>query len=307
MPILRPLRRRVGLAPFTLLMFAANALAQTESSDETLFESSTPETLVTLTFSTGFDTVEHYSDHHSLDSSTGDTPFSALGPADLNASDLRNSLTGSAFAGQGVLRSKIEIDPQGDGIYTATSTAAYTDTVTLFAPGMEGQTGTLHLEFSVDGRAIGTPATLAAALSLTLIGEDNFAMTEPFTRAFGTLGSAFDIIHDADDPLTTSLDMEVVFGEAKTYGASLGLTLLGEGSLDFSNTVTFTGATVTHHATGESIADAAIFSRAGIAYGDLKPIPEPSATGMWLVTLCLAATRRRRRGLSSRGGIARNP
>jgi hypothetical protein len=220
-----------------------------------------------------------------------------LGAADLAGSEFGGNLTGSAFADQGVLRSTVSIDPQGDGFYTATSTAAYTDTVTLTAPGLEGQTGTLHLEFSVDGRATGTPATLAAALSLTLIGEDNFALTEPFSQSFGTLGSAFDETISPGDPLTTSLDMEIVFWEAATYGASLGLTLLGEGTLDFSNTVQFTGATVTN-ANQAFVEDAAIRSQAGLAYGNLRAIPEPSSACLVLLSLVMMTSWRNRRSAS---------
>lgn len=294
------MRRTVHSQPLAALFMALLTLgwasvvcAQgTQPSDDELFVSSGPETLVTLTFSMGFDTTEHYSDRDAEAPNLA-SPFSQLGPTDLAASALAGSVTGATFAGQGTLRSMIEITPPDTNFYAATSTAAFTDTVTVEAPGLEGQSGTLHLEYSIDGRATGTVNTLAAALSLTLIGEDNFELTEPFSQAFGTLGSPFDITFTPEDPLTTTLDVDIVFGEPLTYGASLGLTLLGEGRLDFADTVQFTDASITQGA-GQPVMDAQLFSQAGMAYGQLNTIPEPTSTALVLIGLAAGGFHRRR-------------
>ncbi len=286
----------LGLACCSLFL-AAGALSPVQgqgTSTEELFVSSDPETLVTLTFSLGFDTTEHYSDHQTR-IVTGETPFASLDAGDLAGSGLLGTVSGSAFADQGTLRSTIEITPQplDTNFYTATSTAAFTDTFTVSAPGQEGQSGTLHLEYAIDGRATGTASTLAAALSLTLIGEDNFTLTEPFSESFATIGSPFDITFTSEDPLTTTLDIDIVFGQELTYGASLGLTLIGEGKLDFSDTVRFTGASVTQDGLGP-VPGATIESRAGITYGDLNTIPEPGTTALLLLSVIGLGCRRRR-------------
>lgn len=283
----------LGLPVFLTIFLGPQAARAQDDPEAELFVSSGPETLVTLTFSAGFDTAEHFSDHQTQDAQ-GHTRFSSLGPAELIGSTLLSSIDGSAFADQGILRSRIQITPQDTDLYTATSTAAYTDTFTVTAPGQEGQAGQLHLEYAIDGTATGTALTLAAALSLTLIGEDNLQMTEPFSQAFGTFGEAFDITFTDEDPLTTTLDIDIVFGEPVTYGASLGLTLLGEGELDFSNTVEFVGARVTN-ANDQPVLDALIDSQAGIAYG-IQSIPEPSTSTLLLLAgLFLLHARPRRR------------
>jgi hypothetical protein len=264
-------------------------LVQAQDVDPTLFESSSPETLVTLTFSADL-AIEHYGDHHEQ---TPDSAFfSNLGPADLASSNLLGAVTGSAFSDQGVLRSKIEITPSDSRIYTASSTVSFTDTFILQADNETGQSGTLPLEFAIAGRAPGTASTLASALSLTLIGGDNFQRTDPFSQPFVT-GSDFDLTFTADDPLTTTLDIDFVFGESVTYGASLSLTLIGEGNLDFSDTLRLLNASVTNDK-DELILDAKINSEAGIAYGKIGVIPEPSSTSLLILGAIGVLARRRR-------------
>ena len=150
------------------------------------------------------------------------------------------------------------------------------------------------MEYAIDGRATGTASTLGAALSLSLIGEDNFQLTDPFSQSFVTPGSDFDITFTPENPLTTTLDIEFVFGEPVTYGASLGLTLIGEGKLDFSDTVRFTNATVTNDK-DELVINATINSKGGIGYGKIPAIPEPSTASLMLLACSALLTQRRQR------------
>jgi hypothetical protein len=189
------------------------------------------------------------------------------------------------------------------------SVAGFTDTITIFADGQGGEAGTLHLEYELDGTVnVGTGAFGSVSIDLlnadlpelenlddpnALEGVDTYdSQAETFIDFSGT-GGLTQTFEKGVNPLMVSLDIPITFGTPINYGAALFLLLAGEGDLDFSNTLEFTDATVSD-AIGQTIINAGVASNAGISYGGLNAVPEPSVAFLMIASFAIGLGRRRR-------------
>ena len=98
----------------------------------------------------------------------GPLPTSTIDSATLVDSVLKDVSTGSAYAEQGVLKARAQsFSPD----QTVLSVAGFTDAVTFFADGEEGEAGTLHLEYELDGHIFVSVGSLAG-VSLNMLIRD---------------------------------------------------------------------------------------------------------------------------------------
>ena len=233
----------------------------------------------------------------------GPPTVSIIDATTLAPSTLTAIGTGSARAELGQMGSRVT---GHDPTALLLSVAGFTDTVTLFADGQEGAAGTLHLDYELDG-SVFVKAGSIASVSLNLVnfdlpelenlddplaleGADTYSNhTEFFFDLEADISQTFD---PEINPIPVSLQIPIEFGQPVNYGAALFLLLYGEGDLDFSQTLHFTGASVTDASDGE-LSGVGIQSAAGMGYAGLVAVPEPSVGLLLAVALACGATRRR--------------
>ena len=259
-------------------------------------------TFVGLSISDGVDTEEYTFVDEIV---PGDSPtISEIDGTTLAPSLLTAIGTGSARAEQGIMRSQVTgLDPTSQLL----AVSGFTDTITLHAEGQEGAPGTLHLDYELDG-SVFVPAGSIASVSLTLLNfdlpelenlEDPLALEGADTYSnhsefyFDPAGNTSQTYESGVNPLTVTLEIPVEFGLPVNYGAALFLLLFGEGDLDFSHTLEFTGASVS--GSDDQVMDGVMIDSAGgMGYAGLTAVPEPSIGIFLAITLTCYTSRRRR-------------
>ncbi|MGI9243133.1 MAG: hypothetical protein ACR2RV_20215 [Verrucomicrobiales bacterium] len=233
-------------------------------------------------------------------------PTSTIEEQSFNGNSLTEIATGSASAEVGTLRARAT---GFSNTPITLSVAGFTDTITIFADGEGGQSGTLHLEYELDGTVFVKGGSFGS-ISLDLLNQDlpelenlDDPLALEGADTYDSYAETFiDIIEFSDlsqtyvkgvNPLVVSLDIPINFGTPINYGAALFLLMYGEGDLDFSNTLEFSDAVVTN-AIGEEVIGAGVASNSGIAYGGLNAVPEPHSSMLVLTAITIGLCRRRR-------------